>query len=238
MTTTATHLRTIALHWEDLHDAAGQPVTVGAFGLGLRGYLARLDELDAEQAEYERHQAAHRRSLERDPIQLGDRPVPVRLHILDTMRAIEAALHGTADQIAAAVQRTPMPLAPSSWPAADKERRNQLARADAADPRRWRWTGRRRPAPYTALWLLARVEARPGPFRALTEQEAALVGATAAGAAGRVERALDIAAQRRTLAQRCACGGEIDMHGGEGRPPVAHCVGCGRIWTEAGVVAA
>ncbi|MGW2082647.1 hypothetical protein ACWCOW_38070 [Streptomyces sp. NPDC001939] len=236
MTTTATHLRTIALHWEDLHDAAGQSVTVGAFG--LRGYLALLDELDAEQAEYERHQAAHRRSLERDPIQLGDRPVPVRLHILDTMRAIEAALHDTADQIAAAVQRAPMPLAPSSWPAADKERRNALARADAADPRRWRWTGRRRPAPYAALWLLACVEARPGPCRALTEQEAALVEATAAGAAGRVERALDIASQTRTLAQRCGCGGEIDMHGGEGRPPVAHCAGCGRIWTEAGVVAA
>ncbi|MFB8267453.1 hypothetical protein ACFC96_12665 [Streptomyces sp. NPDC055955] len=67
---------------------------------------------------------------------------------------------------------------------------------------------------------------------------AALAGANAAGAAGRVERALDIAAHTRTLAQRCACGGEIDMHGGEGRPPVAHCAGCGRIWTEAGVVAA
>jgi hypothetical protein len=49
---------------------------------------------------------------------------------------------------------------------------------------------------------------------------------------------LDIAAQRRTLEQRCACGGEIDVHGGEGRLPVAHCTGCGRIWTEGGVIAA
>ncbi|MEU8488671.1 hypothetical protein [Streptomyces sp. NPDC048641] len=60
-------------------------------------------------------------------------------------------------------------------------------------------------------------EVRPGPFRALTGQEAAHVGTTAEGAAGRVERALGIAAQTRTLAQRCACGGEIDMHGGEGQ---------------------
>jgi hypothetical protein len=238
MTTTATHLRTIALHWTDLHEAAGQPTTVGAFGLGLRGYLARLDEADTEQLEYERHQAAHLRALERDPLQLGDRPTPVRLHILDTMRAVEAALTETADQVAAAVQRQPMPFAPSSWPAADRERRNQLARADVADPRRWRWTGHRRPASYAALWLLARIEARPGPFRALTVLETEQIAAVAAGACERVERALDIAAQRKTLEQRHDCGGRIDVHGGEGRPPVAHCTGCGRIWTEQGTVAA
>lgn len=79
MTTTSTHLRSIALHWTDLHEAAGTPAQIGAFGLGLRGYLARLDQADADQLEYERHQAAHLRSLERDPIQLGERPVPVRL---------------------------------------------------------------------------------------------------------------------------------------------------------------
>lgn len=238
MTTTATHLRTIAMHWSNLHEAVGQPVQLGAFGLGLRGYLARLDDADAEQLEYERHQAAHLRSLERDPIQLGDRPTPVRLHILDTMRLVEAALTETADQIAAAVQRQPMPFAPSSWPAADRERRNELARADAADPRRWRWTGRRRPTPYTALWLLARVEGKGGPFRELTMLQQEQIGKVAAGAAARVEKALDISAQRRTLEQRHDCGGRIDVHGGEGRPPLAHCTGCGRIWTEGGLVAA
>lgn len=238
MTTTATHLRTIARHWTDLHDAAGQPVQVGAFGLGLRDYLARLDDADAEQLEYERHQAAHLRSLERDAIQIGERPVPVRLHILDTMRVIEAALTETADQVAAAVQRTPMAFAPSSWPAADRDRRNALARADAADLRRWRWTGRRRPAPYVALWLLARIEGRPGPFRELSVLEAERVGKVAAGAAERVEKALDIAAQRKTLEQRHECGGAIDVHGGEGRPPLAHCTKCGQIWTEGGRVSA
>ncbi|MFE6634697.1 hypothetical protein ACFVFT_14830 [Streptomyces tendae] len=239
MTSTSTHLRTIALHWGDLHEAAGQPVTVGAFGLGLRGYLARLDAADADQLEYERHQAAHLRSLERDPIQLGERPVPVRLHILDTMRAVEAALNDTADQIASSTQRPPMAYAPTSWPAADRARRNALARADMADPRRWRWTGRRRTAPYVALWLLARVEDKGGPFRKLTGSELEQIGVVAAGAAARVERALDIAAQQRTLSTPCPdCGGAVDVHGGEGRTPVAHCTGCGKIWAESGVIAA
>lgn len=243
MTTTATHLRTIALHWADLHEAAGQPTTIGAFGLGLRGYLARLDQADAEQLEYERHQAAHLRSLERDPIQLGDRPVPVRLHILDTMRVVEAALIACADDIAHAAQREPIApptarrtaVAPyitqreADIAAADRRRREQLAHADRVDPRRWRYTGRRT-APYAALWLLARVERAPGPCRPITDTEERRIGTVAAGAADRVERALDIAAQRRTLEQRCACGGAIDVHGGEGRAPIAHCTRCGRVW--------
>lgn len=252
MTTTATHLRTVALHWADLHEAAGAPTQYGAFGLGLRGYLARLDQADAEQLEYERHQAAHLRSLERDPMQLGDRPTPVRLHILDTMRVVEAALVHCADDIAHHVQRTPIagPTArrtatdpyrtqrEADIAAADRTRRQQLAHADLADPRRWRYTGRRT-ASHAALWLLARIERAPGPCRRLTEDEETRIGTIAAGAADRVERALDIAAQQRTLSTPCPdCGGAVDVHGGEGRTPVAHCTGCGRIWTECGVIAA
>ncbi|AQS70863.1 hypothetical protein [Streptomyces pactum] len=251
MTTTSTHLRTIALHWTDLREAAGAPAQYGAFGLGLRGYLARLDQADAEQLEYERHQAAHLRSLERDPIQIGERPVPVRLHILDTMRAVEAALIACADDIAHAAQRTPIagPTArrtathpyltqrEADIAAADRARRAQLARADLVDPRRWRWTGRRT-APHAALWLLARIKRAPGPCRRITDEEEQRIGTVAAGAAARVERALDIAAQQRTLEAPCACGGQIDVHGGEGKVPVAHCTGCGRIWTEGGVIAA
>ncbi|MFG3085097.1 hypothetical protein [Streptomyces parvulus] len=251
MTTTATHLRTIALHWTDLHDAAGQPAQVGAFGLGLRGYLARLDAADRDEFNYDRAHAAHLRTQERDPLQIGERPVPVRLHILDTMRAVEAALIACADDIAHAAQRAPIagPTArrtathpyltqrEADIAAADRARRTQLAHADLVDPRRWRYTGRRT-APHAALWLLARIERKPGPCRRITEDEERRIGTVAAGAADRVERALDIAAQRRTLEQRCACGGAIDVHGGEGRVPVAHCTGCGRIWTEGGVIAA
>jgi hypothetical protein len=247
-TTAATHLRTTALHWTDLHEAAGAPTQIGAFGLGLRGYLARLDEADAEQLEYERHQAAHLRSLERDPIQLGDRPTPVRLHILDTMRVVEAALVACADDIAHAAQRAPISvpaarkadyatLREARIAAADRQRKTELAHADQHDPRRWRYQGRRT-APHAALWLLARIERAPGPCRRLTDDEEHRITTVAAGACERVERALDIASQKRTLEQRHGCGGAIDVHGGEGRPPVAHCTGCGRVWTEGGVIAA
>ncbi|MBZ6250540.1 hypothetical protein KVH27_19430 [Streptomyces olivaceus] len=251
MTTTATHLRTCALHWADLHEAAGTPAQLGAFGLGLRGYLARLDQADRDEYGYDRAHAAHLRSLERDPIQIGERPVPVRLHILDTMRMVEAALVACADDIAHAAQRVPIAgptarrtaVAPyrsqreADIAAADRARRTQLAHADLVDPRRWRYTGRRT-ASHAALWLLARIERAPGPCRRITEQEEQRIGNVAAGAAARVERALDIAAQQRTLSTPCACGGAIDVHGGEGRTPVAHCTGCGKIWAESGVIAA
>ncbi|MEU7399982.1 hypothetical protein [Streptomyces sp. NPDC044948] len=248
MTSTATHLRTIAIHWTDLHEAAGQPAQIGAFGLGLRGYLARLDQADRDEFNYDRAHAAHLRSLERDPIQIGERPVPVRLHILDTMRAVEAALVHCADDIAHAAQRAPISvpaarkadyrtLREARIAAAERERQQQLAHADQVDPRRWKFTGHRT-ASHAALWLLARVERAPGPCRRITGTEEERIGTVAAGAAARVERALDIAAQRRTLETPCVCGGLIDVHGGEGRVPVAHCTGCGRIWTEGGVIAA
>ncbi|WP_151480643.1 BRcat domain-containing protein [Streptomyces albicerus] len=250
MTTTANHLRTIALHWTDLHEAAGQPAQLGAFGLGLRGYLARLDEADAEQLEYERHQAAHLRTLERDPIQLGERPVPVRLAILDTMRIVETVLVQCADDIAHAAQRHPMAM-PRAQRAAiartraerlaweDRARQIQQAKAELVDPRRWRYTGRRT-APYAALWLLARVEHAPGPCRRLTEDEERKIGKVAEGAAERVERALDIAARVAPITEPCpypSCGGRIEIHGGAGATPVAHCTKCGHIWSEQAAMA-
>jgi hypothetical protein len=165
------------------------------------------------------------------------------------MAAIHADLLQCADAIAETVQRQPIaPPAPRraahartraerlAWE--DHARRVQAAQDDAADRRRWRWTGVRPDAPYTALWLLGRVQGAPGPFRRLTEVEEQRIAGVARSAAYRLERALDIAAQRRTLEQRCACGGAIDVHGGEGRPPLAHCTGCGRVWTEGGTCAA
>lgn len=251
MTTTATHLRTIAMHWIDLRDALGQPAIHHGFGIGLRGHLAALEQLDPDRALMDAALARIDERADSSPDALGTRPVPLRIHILDTMRLVEAVLVQCADDIARQAQRTPIPM-PSARKvtaatyrtqrdadiaAADRKRREQLARDDLADPRRWRYTGRRT-APHAALWLLARIERAPGPCRRLTEQEEQRIATVAAGAAERVERALDIAAQRRTLERPCGCGGLIDVHGGEGRPPVAHCTGCGRIWTEAGAIAA
>lgn len=237
-TTTATHLRTVAIHWTDLHEALGQPAIIGGFGRGLRGYLAHLDTTDPDQTD------TSLRAQDRDPMQLGVRPIPVRLHILETMNTVHVDLLECADAIAETVQRPPIaPPAPRRAAVArtraervmweDHARRVQAAQEDAADRRRWRWTGPRPDAPYTALWLLARIEGVPGPFRRITEQEEQHISTVAKAAADRVERALDIAAQQRTLSTPCPdCGGPLDVHGGEGRLPVAHCTGCGRIWTE------
>ncbi|MFI8278546.1 hypothetical protein ACIGBH_27470 [Streptomyces sp. NPDC085929] len=239
-TTAAQHLRTIATNWPDLRTALGDRPIHGAFGLGLRGYLATLDQHDAEQAAYDRAHAAHRRQQERDPAQLGQRPSPVSLRVYDTMRAIEAALAACADAIAAAVQIEPTPFPGSDWPAADRARREARSRADIADPRRWRFRGRTPSAPHTALWLLARVEHRPGPFRRLNDEQQRYIRGIATGGVARMEAVLDVADGRRDLGpdHTCQCGGTIEVYGGAGATPCARCKKCGALWTEAGVIAA
>jgi hypothetical protein len=233
VTTAARDLRTIATTWTDLTDALGTPAQLGAFGIGLRGYLAALGQHDPDEA-------AALRALERDPAQLGERPVPLRLHVYDAMRAIEAALAECADAIAAVSQIEPVPFASSDWPAADRARRNEAARADIADPQRWRYRGTVPRAPYTALWLLARIERRPGPFRTLTKAQHRHITNVARGAVNRMESVLDLADGRKELGDDhpCACGGTIEVYGGAGATPCARCKQCGALWTEGGVIAA
>lgn len=241
ITTTATTLRTLITTWPDLHAALGDRPIHGAYGLGLRGYLTTLEELDTDQAAYDRAHAAHRRSQERDPAQLGTRPVPLSLRVYDTMRAIEAALAHCAEVTAAAAQIEPIPLPGRDWPAADRARRTAASRADLADRRRWRYGRTTPPATYTALWLLARIEARPGPFRTLTAPQAQHVGVVARGALARAQGVLDTADDRHTeLSPQhpCQCGGRIEVWGGGGATPCARCTGCGALWTETGVIAA
>ncbi|MDQ0943294.1 hypothetical protein [Streptomyces sp. V1I1] len=263
--TTSQHLRTIATSWTDLRDALGTPNVVGAFGLGLRGYLAALEQYDAEEATAYHVQRLvtvarqdgntayecahcdhvgpghdHGVSEDRSPDQLGQRPVPISLRVYATMRTIEAALAECADAIAAVAQIEPTPFATKDWPAADRARRDARARADLADPRRWRFRGNTPPAPYTALWLLARVERRPGPFRALTEQQLRHIGNVALGAVARMEAVLDLADGKRELSGQhtCACGGIIVVYGGAGATPCANCKSCGALWTEQGIIVA
>jgi hypothetical protein len=229
-TTTVEHLTTVITHWDNLTDALDS-VSPTWPPAALRAHVARLDHQD-------RAEETGLRALERSPEQLGATAAPLRIDILDTMRDVETVLVGCADYIAAAVQRSPMPRAPRTWPATDRARRDQLADADAADPRRWRYTGHR-PAPYAAAWLAARVDAHPGgPFAPLTLDHRDTIGRAARAAGTRIERVLDLTDDRRTLTRPCACGGTIEIHGGAGATPVARCTGCGAIWSERGVIAA
>ncbi|MGW6455013.1 hypothetical protein ACWF94_03660 [Streptomyces sp. NPDC055078] len=231
MTTTATHLRQIVLTWPDLTDALGTPTQHSWPPAGLRTYLAAIEAADAEDAHV-------LRALERSPEQIGVRPVPIRLAVHDTMRAIEAALAACADIVAADVQIEPIPFPGGEWPAADRARRETAARADVADPRRWRFRGNTPRAPYTALWLLARVEGRPGPFRRLTDTRRQHIGAVARGAAERIEQVLDTGERTARLAQPCPCGGQLTIHGGAGTSPTAICGQCGQVWTTRDTVSA
>lgn len=237
MTDAATDLRTIALTWPDLHAALGAPAVIGGFGRGLTAYFNTVDALDPDEVEAIGHRRAATRFLEQDAHLLGQRPIPIRLHVYETMRTIEAALTECADQIAAVVQRSPMSPAPRSWPATDRARRDRLAHADTIDLRRWRYTGTRT-AQYAALWLLARVQGGPGPFRPLDGAQQQHIAQVAAGARHRVEQVLDTGAETAALTTPCPdCGGIITVYGGAGASPLANCDRCGGVWSELGAAA-
>jgi hypothetical protein len=262
---TAQQLQTVATLWADLTDALGDRTQHAWPPPQLRDYLAGLDCYDADEVNahhvqrlrtrLDEHQRiryecalcdhvgeghTHAVSEDRSPDQLGTRPVPISLRVLDTMRSVEAVLHETADQIAAESQRPVMQPAPATWPTKDRIRRNRLATQDARHPHRWQYTGHRPGAIHTALWLSARAAGTPWPGRPLTDAQTATLATVATGILARVETALDLADGRRelTAAHPCQCGGAIEIRGGAGAQPVARCKGCGAIWSEAGVVAA
>jgi hypothetical protein len=230
---TARHLRLCATRWSDLTDAlATTGVTSWPPAGRVSDYLSALDQADAELAEAAAWQAQYARQyLDRDPQQIGATRPPLRIVVLDTMRSVEQLLVNCADAVAAEAERPPMPMAPAEWPDADRARRDALARADAADPRRWRWGGRRT-AVYAALWLVTRTEGHPGPFAPLTPPWQRYIAGVAATCAGRIEQALDITARTAAVAHPCpGCGGQIEMRGGAGTSPVARCTRCGTVWT-------
>jgi hypothetical protein len=229
--TTRHHLTTIATRWTDLHDALTTTGTGTWPPAGrMTDYLAGLDAADAEEV------AARwaLRDLERSPEQLGETRAPIRLHIHDTMRTVEAALVELADQIAADVQR-PVIAAPINRGWSDEIHRTValLSAKDSADTRRWGYVGTdRRTAPYAALWLLGRHENTPGPFRKLTLAHADRIDRTAAEAAARVEQALQLTRHSQTLTETCACGGQLHLDGGDGTPAAIRCPACGRRIAE------
>ncbi|MCI3271417.1 hypothetical protein [Streptomyces cylindrosporus] len=236
MTTAPQHLLTVLRHWSDLQDALGaQTAPVWPPAGRMSDFLRALDQRDAEEVAYERSQALLDRILERADSASdapGERPIPIRLTIHETMRVVQASLVHCADVTAAAVQRSPMPGPPAHWPAADRTRRELLALRDSKDPRRWKFVGDRT-AVDAALWLYCRVTDQHGPFRPLSEAQRGQIANVAAGAAERVEQALDVGERTVPLTRPCPeCGGRIEMHGGAGVSPIARCTSCGHIWTE------
>lgn len=232
-TAAAQDLRTIAVSWPDLRDALGAPTQHSWPPVQLRGLLAAQRDLDPEETEAQHWQAKARRALERDPAQLGERPILIQARIFETMGAVRQDLLDCADAVAGQVQQQPLAeLRGGDWPEAYRARHNLRAIKDRADPRRWRWTGQRPDGGYTALWLLGRVQGAPGPFDRLTTRELDQVAAVARHAAHRVEQALDLADGRAKLERPCGeCGKPIQIHGGAGARPTARCTGCGRIWS-------
>ncbi|MFC8267787.1 hypothetical protein ACFUIZ_18950 [Streptomyces cinereoruber] len=124
---------------------------------------------------------------DREPGQLGDRPVPIRLHVADARRAIEIALCGLADSI------------------------NESHVLDYAD-----WYHRdhtQRTAPNAARWLLNRYGTGPAQS-ALHEKERARIDGYAREAASRLDRVLGTGRLSAPMpGQPCPwCGGVLTMH--------------------------
>ncbi|MFJ4990037.1 hypothetical protein ACIP9H_40355 [Streptomyces sp. NPDC088732] len=177
----------------------------------------------------------HTARPDRDPAQLGVRPVPIRLGIVDTAVAIETALVACADAIAREVQREPMPM-PRPRRAAvvrtraerveweDRARRIEQARADSADPRRWHSTGRRS-AVQAGEWLQDRLAGSPGPFQPLTDGHRAHIAIAARETARLLRIAIrDERTQRVLDGMPCpGCKGELMFHQGGGEPDIVSC---------------
>jgi hypothetical protein len=125
---------------------------------------------------------------DRDPAQLGERPTPVRLHVVDACRAIEVALCGLADSIA-----TRDALDPADWHHADREQRT---------------------APNAAAWLLTRLDDNAAPCCATHDTDRARITEYAREAAARLDRVLGTGCTSATMPGKpCPwCGGELVIH--------------------------
>ncbi|MFF5451852.1 hypothetical protein ACFY40_11505 [Streptomyces sp. NPDC012950] len=124
---------------------------------------------------------------DRDGGQLGDRPVPVRLHVADACRAIEIALCSLADSIAT---------------------------RDAIDPADWHHRDRaHRTAPTAARWLIARYGTGPAVSK-LHEAERLRIEGYAREAAARLDRVLGTGRASAVMPGKpCPwCGGDLVLH--------------------------
>lgn len=223
-TTAQQHLAVVVRHWEDLTDALGTPNTVTWPPSGLAAYLTELDKLDADEVAAAR-QARLEDRADRPYDALGERPVPIRVSVHDTMRTVELALLDLADQIASAVQRPPARIR-SAGPGDEIGQRLSLAAAaDQADPARWSYVPHpTRTAVFAAVWLQQRLEDAHGPFRPLNVLHVDRITSIARSSAERVESALDMSRRTREVQTPCPhCRGTLRVEGGDGQPPAVRC---------------
>lgn len=123
---------------------------------------------------------------DRDPLQLGERPVPIRLHVVDAIRAIEVGLCGLADRIAA---------------------------RDALDPADWHGRDRAlRTAPAAARWLMTRLRDEPCCSTHAVEQQQ--IAHHARAAADRLNRVVGLQTTESVMpGMPCPwCGGDLVVH--------------------------
>ncbi|MCI4143035.1 hypothetical protein [Streptomyces sp. MMS20-AI2-20] len=221
------HLQTVVDNWEHLADMLDTHVAAPWPPAGrMSDYLAALDYADAQHAP----RPHSSRELE---VPAGQ--PPLNLAALDAIRTTELALLGTADHIAAQVQRYPVTVDSGRGWTDDVHRQVALlAVRDQADPRRWSLTDTTTRTPcHAAVWLQQRLDNVPGPFRPLTVQQHDRIADVARESATRVQAALATLRRRTEVPYPCPhCRARaLTVQGGDGRPPAAECGRCGRTWT-------
>lgn len=230
--TAADDLRVVVDHWNDMRalidtstPEVWTPPTTHA------EYLRALDDHHAAEHRLERmkpakflarpgengDQDASAAPVEREHLVLAEQSAPLRLHVVDACRAVEAALGALADEIAAAVQRAPFtpPRRPNP---ADPIARDMalLAARDEADPARWHYNLGGRGAVRAAEWLIARLDSEPGPCLPVDDAQRERIGRIAREAARRVERTIGIDKRAEyPIPRPCPwCGAALTMHCG------------------------
>ncbi|MDT0306853.1 hypothetical protein RM780_07735 [Streptomyces sp. DSM 44917] len=208
----ATHLQLLLDHWPDLEDAlTARQATDWPPSMGIQ----RLREPD-----------------ETGDGRVGDvQRLPIRADVFDAMQEITRALVDLADQIAAEIQRPPAaPFRPASSLDETGRRLAALAGHDAADARRWRYTGQRT-ATQAATWLNARYTNQPGPAAPLRDAHRTAIADVAAACAVTTTRLLRTARLTTpTGRQHDGCGGQLIVSGGDGQMPAVECDRCHRTW--------
>ncbi|MFF3190526.1 hypothetical protein [Streptomyces misionensis] len=262
--TPADDLHIVIDHWNDLRDMLDTMTPP----VDRADYLRRLEQHDRDEAaaalqhaqhlithtdehgrpqyeclhcDYVGEGRAHLPRADRDAVVLGERPVPLRLHVVDACRAVEAALVALADEIAAEVQPATLPpLRPvkhggyatrreAQVAADDRARRASLSVLDSASPLRWSYTTGRT-AVRAAVWLLDQVEQQSGYCKPLSPGHRARIALIAREAARRIERTIGGVGARHsvTLDRPCPyCGDDLTLHRGGGLDDVVVCAGAG-----------